>query len=510
MQLDLRGVVQITQAGCADTHATIRRIGQHAVCIVSDERFVQKKFGRSSSQSKASAVVMEASTGSENFKTASLSSSQTQTTAIIAGCLAGFVAILAIWLWWRRRQRQHKYLFDRSHRGSITAHSEYVDAMTPDTIAMMTHSFTRKSFPSVSHMPSTTSIELYKRMASMKGPSDSIAAPPDSPDSNADSLLHSTLLDAFRVDADSISDCTLLYEGQFTQVYKATMCSTDGSTTSAVAVRTLSIHLDFDENSVKDFMGDIALATMLRHPNIIELIGFYSYIPIDSTSSSSPATASEFMGHGDLDTLLKRSLREDPDAWKWFGSSWIPKSKGEIALDVANALVFLHSRTPSLHPARLRARDVLLTEEYTAKLCSLGINRSAGRGGDRIGQCNGWLAPEILRGEEPSGNADVYSFGVLLTALDTCSEPFSDALDCSDFDMSQQSHLTMLLCSGSIRPGLSLRCPAAVQEIAQRCLSFHAADRPSAIEVVASLRELMEVPAVSLLADDDYGNVSCQ
>lgn len=482
--------IQLRQTQCLDSQAVIQHIQQHSVCVVSDALFAEKRSNRQV------LATMSVSTAAGNATAASASSSspsQAGVSMIVGGCMLAVIVVFAVWLWWRRRRRRQQHCaFDSTYRGSITAHSEYVDALTPDTIAMMAQSsgYRRKSFSSVPHC--ATSLELYRRLATTAY-SDSIETPPDSPASKANSLLDSPMLETFRLSPDEITEGELLYQGPFTLVFKATRRIDEGALNAALVVRKLSTRLATQAESARDFMGDIALSSMLQHTNIVALVGFYNWHPVATDDAiSSPVAVSEFMACDNLATLLKRSV-EGPNALRWLEPSSIPRSKAEIALDVMDALVYLHSRTPSLLPQSLKAHKVLLSEDYIAKLCSLGVNRTVGRQAQHS-QANAsvaWLAPEVLRGEAPSDVSDMYSFGVLLTELDTCAAPFADALDCDNPGVSQQDQLAMLLSSGCIRPALSMSCPEPIQRLALRCLSFHPNDRPYAVEVQHILRKLV-------------------
>lgn len=470
------------QTQCLDSFAVIRHIQQHSVCVISDARFDEKRSNR---QDEAAMTASTASGHASSSSASSSSPSDAGVSMIVGGCMLAVIVVFAVWLWWRRRRfKQQQYAFDRTYRGSVTAHSEYVDALTPDTIAMMAQSsgYRRKSFSDVPQC--ATSLELYRRLATTTS-SNSIETPPDSPASNANSLLESPMLDSFRLSSDSITEGELIHHGQFTLVFKATRRVDGESASEAVVIRRLSARLATQAENVKDFMGDIALSSMLQHPNVVALVGFYNWNSIATgEAASSPVAVSEFMACGDLATLLKLTT-SGPNALQWLKATSFSRSKADIALDVMNALVYLHSRTPSVLPQSLKAQKVLLTEDLTAKLCSLGVNRTVGRQAHRA-QANAsvaWLAPEILRGEASNELSDVYSFGVLLTELDTCSAPFADALDCDNPDVSQQDQLAMLISSGSIRPALGMRCPEPVQRLAMRCLRFHPNDRPSAAEV---------------------------
>ncbi|GLE07426.1 hypothetical protein PINS_up017635 [Pythium insidiosum] len=100
--------------------------------------------------------------------------------------------------------------------------------------------------------------------------------------------------------------------------------------------------------------------------------------------------------------------------------------KLKIATHIAHALTYLHSLEDIVLHRDLKSRNVLLTEAYDAKLTDFGASReradctmTAGVGSSL------WMAPEVMLGKRYDESADVYSFGVMLSELDTHDMPFS-------------------------------------------------------------------------------------
>ncbi|TYZ65708.1 hypothetical protein PybrP1_007728 [[Pythium] brassicae (nom. inval.)] len=104
-----------------------------------------------------------------------------------------------------------------------------------------------------------------------------------------------------------------------------------------------------------------------------------------------------------------------------------------------------------------------------------------------------WTAPELLRGAAAKNNGvseavDIYSFGVILSELDTLEYPFERAqreLKLSD------SQLLEKFVDGSLQPTVSASCPAAARELLLACVAHDPSERPTAAIVVQTLRELV-------------------
>ncbi|KDO16216.1 hypothetical protein SPRG_18248, partial [Saprolegnia parasitica CBS 223.65] len=105
-----------------------------------------------------------------------------------------------------------------------------------------------------------------------------------------------------------------------------------------------------------------------------------------------------------------------------------------------------------------------------------------------------WIAPEVLRssngGPSYGSPADIYSFGVVLTELDTGETPYADIDD----------KLSILdrVCDGTLRPKMSATCEPWLQALANQCLEHDPAKRPTADSIIATLvahRDGKNVPA---------------
>ena len=89
-----------------------------------------------------------------------------------------------------------------------------------------------------------------------------------------------------------------------------------------------------------------------------------------------------------------------------------------IALDIADGMAYLHSQA-ILH-RDLKPSNVLHTNNKRAKISDFGM--SVALTGQELTAETGtyrWMAPEVIKHESYSSNADVYSFGIVLWQLIT-------------------------------------------------------------------------------------------
>ncbi|KAF0684727.1 Aste57867_23313 [Aphanomyces stellatus] len=103
------------------------------------------------------------------------------------------------------------------------------------------------------------------------------------------------------------------------------------------------------------------------------------------------------------------------------------QAKLECALSVAKALVYLKERQV-IH-RDLKSRNVLLDSDKGTKLADFGISRRHDEDEQSMTMGVGtyrWMAPEVLAFRHYTIAVDVFSFGVLLSELDTHQIPYSD------------------------------------------------------------------------------------
>ncbi|KDO25290.1 TKL protein kinase [Saprolegnia parasitica CBS 223.65] len=300
--------------------------------------------------------------------------------------------------------------------------------------------------------------------------------------------------------------------------------------------------------TVTDFMREIRLSSTLEHPNIVRFIGLAW---TEGPSLSDLSLLTEFMPHGDLATFLAFE-RRTPIADRRLLASWeahttngqmatnahgsfkAPKhkrqrikhemtglgtSKTTLAADVADALSYLHSFQPTIIHRDLKSKNVLLSATWNAQLNDFGYSRVTSQ--DELMTMNvgtiAWIAPEILTGGRYTEQADIYSFGVLMSELDTLEVPYiehtRDYIQSNHQELENHLHhprvkakakvlsnafIAMLVGEGKLTPSFTSHIPEALLELAQQCLSFHPNDRPTAIELSYRLRSTINTMTDSM------------
>ncbi|GMF14799.1 unnamed protein product [Phytophthora lilii] len=279
-------------------------------------------------------------------------------------------------------------------------------------------------------------------------------------------LLNSQHLQGNRIPYDSLIFQTELSKGASGEVW---ICEYGGQ---QVAVKKLLHTKDQKAEDVQAFAEEIELTASLVHPYIVKFIG------VAWNSLNNLVMVLEYVPKGNLKEYLHRNINL---------LSWA-RDKIHIAIAVAEALEYLHSRAPATIHRDVKSNNILLTNDLEPKLIDFGISRgvidltmTAGVGTPY------WTAPEILEGNHYTEKVDIYSFGVVLSELDTGRIPFSDAVaeDGAKMKPFQILHEVM---NGTLQPSFSDDCPLRIQRVAAACLSLDPSHRPTAFELILDLQ----------------------
>jgi eukaryotic-like serine/threonine-protein kinase len=176
-----------------------------------------------------------------------------------------------------------------------------------------------------------------------------------------------------------------------------------------VVVKVLHPELAADPSFRARFHEEAVNAARLTHPNIVALYdtgeqGDVAYIVMELVNGP---TLREALGrHGPLP----------------------PSRAARLSMEVAAALDYAHQA--GVCHGSLKPGNILLADDGTVKVADFSIARAAteedpGRTGEVLG-ADGYLAPEVVSGDDADGRADVFGLGACLYEMLTGRPPGAD------------------------------------------------------------------------------------
>lgn len=207
-----------------------------------------------------------------------------------------------------------------------------------------------------------------------------------------------------RSSTNNFSSENVVGRGGFGVVYKGELH--DGM---MIAVKRMEAST-LSNKALDEFQAEIVVLSKVRHRNLVSLMGY-------SVEGHERLLVYEYLPNGALSKHLFqwRHLNLEPLSWK---------KRLNIGLDVARGMEYLHSLTQESFIHRdLKSSNILLDDEYRAKVSDFGLVKLAPNGNNsvvtRLAGTFGYLAPEYAVTGKITTKADVYSFGVVLMELIT-------------------------------------------------------------------------------------------
>eukprot|EP00898_Chlorokybus_atmophyticus_P007700 jgi/Chlat1/7931/Chrsp68S07383 len=216
---------------------------------------------------------------------------------------------------------------------------------------------------------------------------------------------------------------------------------------------------------------ELSVLSSVRHPNLVQFLGA-------CLEPGSCMLLTELMKKG----TVKQWLHEDA---KWIRSKPSLGERLHVALDVARGMQYLHSHSPSILHRDLKSSNVYMDSGGSAKIGDFGFSRFLPAHSDfpMTGETGTYqyMAPEVIRHDAYSTQADVYSYAVLLCELVAGEAPYSGL------------YLTALQIAMSVakdpqfRPVIPKHCPPAIEALLKRAWSDDPHARPSFEEITPAV-----------------------
>ncbi|KAF3321702.1 receptor-like protein kinase HSL1 [Carex littledalei] len=238
----------------------------------------------------------------------------------------------------------------------------------------------------------------------------------------------------------------------------------------------------------KVLMVEMGILGNIRHRNILKLHacmsrGEFNFIVY------------EYMPNGDLHQALRRENKCGIPELDW-------KKRYNIALGAAKGIMYLHHDcSPAIIHRDIKSRNILIDEEFEAKIADFGIAKLAEASQfSCFAGTHGYIAPELAYSLVVTKKTDVYSFGVVLLELLTGLSPIEPQFgDGKDIVFWVSTHLNAQNYAEVLDPRISAQSKEGilkVLKIAVLCTAATPTARPTMREVV------------KMLADADPGSSS--
>ncbi|XP_030967939.1 receptor-like protein kinase FERONIA [Quercus lobata] len=260
----------------------------------------------------------------------------------------------------------------------------------------------------------------------------------------------------------------------------------------------------------KEFGTVLVLHGQLRHPNLVNLIGY-------CTDEHEMILVYEFILGGSLDRRLLHQYQHDPLPWK---------RRLQICIGVARGLHYLHTGVKHTIIYRdVKLTNILLGENWEAKLADFGLckkgppslSKALIRIDSVVKGTVGYLDPAYLRTSQLTDKTDVYCFGVVLFEV-LCARRSVDME--SEREQSMAVWAPACVEDGTINQiidpyligKIAPECFKIYVDIATSCLREDNLERPAIGEVEIGLEHALELQeyADAAMRKDDVGSGSDQ
>ena len=233
----------------------------------------------------------------------------------------------------------------------------------------------------------------------------------------------------------------------------------------AVAVKILTEAGCQDAEVKARFLAEARMAGNISHDNIL---GIYDFGEDDQHR---PFMVMEYLKGEDLRHAIKG------------GHTGELRDKLRIALQIARALEFIHSR--KIIHRDIKPDNVHIATSGAVKLMDFGIAKTEGLQMTRAGYVLGtpyYMAPEQVTGQGITEQVDVYSFGVLLYELLAGSKPITG-------DTVEHIFYSILHEPLDVEPLRRVGVPQSICDMVAQCTLKAPADRPQGFGPICAALE---------------------
>ncbi|KYQ93712.1 protein tyrosine kinase [Tieghemostelium lacteum] len=235
-----------------------------------------------------------------------------------------------------------------------------------------------------------------------------------------------------------------------------------------VAIKKAKLLNDDDEEFLNELAQEATIMSQLRHPNICQFLG---------TCKNPPEIliVMEYMPMGSL----YRILHDNAILLDW-------NRMKSMVLDIAKGMNYLHCCDPIVIHRDLKSHNLLVDEHFRVKISDFGLSTRFKKHLDRSTTMTpvgtpAWSAPEVIRNQNYSEKADVYSFGIVLWECATRMDPYAGL---------PTFQVICAVGKEGLRPPTPKSAPPEFIRLIIDCWSENPSQRPSFQEIVKRLESI--------------------
>lgn len=301
---------------------------------------------------------------------------------------------------------------------------------------------------------------------------------------------------------DNVIVNSVLGEGQFSFVFEVTMENQQQYALKCLKAKAIKSTNDLRNNAM-DLYTEAHILAKVDHPHIIQLNGISNRSLSDSFKSSTG-------GYFVVLDIMQETLRERLDKWRdapGFIAKWKALSKAavsnrlrEVALPVADAMMYLHNRQIVLRD--LKPENIgFEVSTGRVKLFDFGLAREITliKDGDVAGSIC-YMAPEIMLGKGTFFASDVHSFSIVLWELCTLRIPLAPFM--------KMSQVIRKVAKGGWRPPVARIPSKLLRNLLRTSWAANPKDRPSFAEIIETLYQVIEKKEPLCQSEDTKSNSS--
>ncbi|KAF7819335.1 putative serine/threonine-protein kinase isoform X1 [Senna tora] len=285
-------------------------------------------------------------------------------------------------------------------------------------------------------------------------------------------------MEELSVATKNFSDKNLIGEGKFGEVYKGLL--QEGMLVAIKKRRGLPS---------PEFVDEARYLSSIHHRNLVTLLGYCQ-------EQNLQFLIYEYVPNGSVSSHLYDGGQQSQEKLEF-------KHRLSIALGAAKGLAHLHSLSPRLVHKNFKTANVLVDENFIAKVADAGLRNFLGRAdiagpSSQVAADEIFLAPEVREFRRFSEKSDVYSFGVFL--LEMLSGKEATALPSPDSNqnliewvqINEDQRIMIKIIDQRLGSSFT---PEGMEEFIMliiRCLDVSSERRPAMSYVVMELDRILE------------------